>query len=140
MAVEDDSYPRLDTIGQLLHIISTYPKLARDASAALIDLGDAIREVASAGEIKEMIAGTLSKDSAVRNAALQALQVSWLIQVIGPQLTSCSLWTLRTWITRKNCTLPLMIPTSRMPTLQLISGRAMDSTFQKHTFLPCSNI
>ena len=71
---EDDTYARLDTIKQLLQIISSHPKLARDAAAALIDLGDAIREVASEMEIREMIAGTLSKESNVRNAALQALQ------------------------------------------------------------------
>ncbi|ORX39844.1 regulation of translational elongation-related protein [Kockovaella imperatae] len=70
----DNSYPRLDTIKQLVQIINTYPKLGRDASASLVDLGDAIREVATEAEIKALIAGTLSKDSNVRNAALQALQ------------------------------------------------------------------
>ena len=78
-SVEDETYARLDTIKQLLQMISSHPKLARDASAALVDLGDAIREVASEAEIREMIAGTLSKDSNVRNAALQALQVSSIL-------------------------------------------------------------
>ncbi|WVF72242.1 hypothetical protein IAT40_007054 [Kwoniella sp. CBS 6097] len=71
---ENDAYPRLQTIRDLLHVIATYSKLSKDAASALADLGAAIRDVATSAEIKEMIAGTLSKDSNVRNAALQALQ------------------------------------------------------------------
>ncbi|WWC61174.1 uncharacterized protein I303_103754 [Kwoniella dejecticola CBS 10117] len=70
----NDAYPRLQTIRDLLHVIGTYSKLAKDAVSALADLGAAIKDVASTAEISEMIAGTLSKDSNVRNAALQALQ------------------------------------------------------------------
>ncbi|WWD10197.1 hypothetical protein V865_008331 [Kwoniella europaea PYCC6329] len=70
----NDAYPRLQTIRDLLHVIGTYSKLAKDAASALADLGAAIKDVATHAEISEMIAGTLSKDSNVRNAALQALQ------------------------------------------------------------------
>ena len=71
---EDDTYPRLPTVRQLVSVIQNHPKLARDASSALVDLAAAIKDVATPEEIKEMISGTLSKDSNVRNAALQALQ------------------------------------------------------------------
>ena len=71
---QDDAYPRLQTIRDLLAIITNHSKLAKDAAAALTDLGAAIKDVASEAEIQEMISGTLSKDSNVRNAALQALQ------------------------------------------------------------------
>jgi hypothetical protein len=64
----------LQTIRDLLHIIATYSKLAKDATSALVDLGASIKDVASLDETRELIAGTLSKDSNVRNAALQALQ------------------------------------------------------------------
>ena len=70
----DENYPRLDAIRLLIDIISTYPRLGKEAASALIDLGDAIKDVASPEESRQMIRGTLSKDSVVRNAALQALQ------------------------------------------------------------------
>jgi len=74
-AVQDDAYPRLKTIQDLLQIIAIHSKLAKDAASALTDLGAAIQDVATKAEIREMIAGTLSKDANVRNGALQALQV-----------------------------------------------------------------
>lgn len=72
----DDAYPRLETISHLQSIISRYPRLAKDGSAALVDLGAAIQDNAQSGEVKAMIAGTLSQDYNVRSASLQALQVS----------------------------------------------------------------
>ncbi|WWD15877.1 hypothetical protein CI109_100301 [Kwoniella shandongensis] len=71
---QNDAYPRLETIRDLTHVIANYSKLAKDAASALADIGAAIKDVATADEIREMIAGTLSKESNVRNAALQALQ------------------------------------------------------------------
>ena len=78
-AVHNDAFPRLETIQTLLHIIANHSKLAKDAASALTDLGAAIKDTATTTEISEIIAGTLSKDSNVRNAALQALQVLNLI-------------------------------------------------------------
>lgn len=74
--VQDTTYPRLQTIKDLRAIMSSHPRLTKDAGSALADLGAAIKDVATREEIREMIAGTLSKDSQVRNAALQAMQVS----------------------------------------------------------------
>ncbi|ODO11508.1 hypothetical protein I350_00288 [Cryptococcus amylolentus CBS 6273] len=70
----NDAYPRYDTIRALLHILTTYTKLSKDAASALSDLGAAIKDVATHDEIRALVAGTLSKESYVRNAALQALQ------------------------------------------------------------------
>ncbi len=78
-AVQNDAYPRLQTINDLLHVIANHSKLAKDAASALTDLGAAIKDVATAAEIHELIAGTLSKDANVRNGALQALQVGILL-------------------------------------------------------------
>lgn len=78
-SVGDEAYPVLQTIKDLTHIIATYPRLAKDGTSALVDLGAAIKDVAPPAEIRELVLGTLSKDSNVRNAALQALQV-------GPRL------------------------------------------------------
>jgi hypothetical protein len=71
----DDAYPRHASIKDLVQLIRTYPQLAKDASTALIDLGAALQDVVKPDEITEMIRGTLSRDSNVRNAVLQALQV-----------------------------------------------------------------
>ena len=79
LPVQDDAYPRLQTMRDLLHIIASHSKLAKDAASALADLGAAIKDVATADEIRQMIAGTLSKDSNVRNGALQALQVGFSV-------------------------------------------------------------
>lgn len=70
----DPAYPRLQTIKDLLQIITSHSRLAKDASAALTDLGAAIQDVATPEEISALIVGTLSADSGVRNSALQALQ------------------------------------------------------------------
>ncbi|EIW69657.1 hypothetical protein TREMEDRAFT_73934 [Tremella mesenterica DSM 1558] len=70
----DDAFPRLDTIQMLIDIIGTHSRLAKDASSALVDLGAAIKDVATLEESNRLIAGTLSKDANVRNAVLQALQ------------------------------------------------------------------
>lgn len=72
----DEAYPRLPTIEQLQTVISRYQRLAKDASAALVDLGAAIQDNAQPEVVQAIIAGTLSADYNVRNASLQALQVS----------------------------------------------------------------
>lgn len=74
MIVTDPNYPRLETIRDLLRVITDYPRLAKDAMQALVDLGDAIKHVASVEEVQGLIMGTLSKDMNVRKAALEALQ------------------------------------------------------------------
>lgn len=72
--VSDQNYPRLETIRDLLRMITAYPRLGKEAAQSLIDLGDAIKDVASVTEVQGLVAGTLSKDLTVRKAALEALQ------------------------------------------------------------------
>ncbi|KAK4684697.1 hypothetical protein P7C73_g5471, partial [Tremellales sp. Uapishka_1] len=71
---QDDTYPRMQTIKDLLLIINNYSKLSKDAASALTDLGAAIKDVADAAEIQQLVAGTLAQESNVRGSALQALQ------------------------------------------------------------------
>ena len=61
----------------MIQLISTQPSLRKAAASALIDLGEALKDNASPAEIDALIKGTLSQEVVVRNAALQALQVSW---------------------------------------------------------------
>ena len=60
--VSDGNYPRLETIRDLFRVITDYPRLAKDAMQALVDLGDAIKDVASVDEVQGLIVGTLSRD------------------------------------------------------------------------------
>ena len=77
LPVSDTAFPRLSTITDLLQLIATQPSLRKAAASALIDLGEALKDNASPAEIDALIKGTLSQEVVVRNAALQALQVSF---------------------------------------------------------------
>jgi hypothetical protein len=82
VSVQDDAYPRLQTIKDLLQIIAAYSKLSKEAASALTDLSAAIKDVASQAEFQQLILGTLSAESNVRGSALQALQVSRTLSVL----------------------------------------------------------
>lgn len=62
-------------MNHLLHIIRQQPKLSKEASSALIDLGEAIQSSASPDELAVLLRGTLTQEVYVRNSCLQALQV-----------------------------------------------------------------
>ena len=59
----------------LLHVIRNQPKLAKEASSALVELGQAIHSNATREEIDVLLEGSLSQEVYVRNACLQTLQV-----------------------------------------------------------------
>jgi hypothetical protein len=59
----------------LLHIIRQQPKLTKEASSTLIDLGEAIHATATRQEIDVLIAGTLLQEAYARNSCLQTIQV-----------------------------------------------------------------
>lgn len=63
----------------LLYVIKHQPKLAKDASTALIDLGQAIYLTATRDEIAVLLGGTLMQEVYVRNSCLQTLQVCFLV-------------------------------------------------------------
>ncbi|KAG5638049.1 hypothetical protein H0H81_002083 [Sphagnurus paluster] len=68
------AYPRVQTIEKLLHVIRQQPKLSKDASSALIDLGEAIQATGSEKELAVLLKGTLMQEVYLRNSCLQALQ------------------------------------------------------------------
>ncbi|KAJ7623265.1 armadillo-type protein [Roridomyces roridus] len=70
----DTAYPRKQTMQLLLHIIRQQPKLSKEASSTLVDLGEAAHSNASRDEIDVLLIGTLMQEVYVRNSCLQALQ------------------------------------------------------------------
>jgi hypothetical protein len=53
----------------------TQPKLSKESSSALIDLGEAISQNATSEETTLLLDSTLVQEAYARNASLQALQV-----------------------------------------------------------------
>ncbi|THU98405.1 ARM repeat-containing protein [Dendrothele bispora CBS 962.96] len=70
----DMAFPRLPTMEILIHIVRQQPKLSKEASSTLIELGEAIQASAQRAEIDTLIRGTLFQEVYVRNSCLQALQ------------------------------------------------------------------
>jgi len=60
----------------VLHVIRHQPRLSKEASSVLIDLGEAVQSNATRDEVDVLIDGTLLQEVYVRNACLQAIQVS----------------------------------------------------------------
>lgn len=63
----------------LLNIVKHQPKLSKEASSALIDLGEAIHATATREETAVLLNGTLLQEVYVRNSCLQTLQVCFAI-------------------------------------------------------------
>lgn len=59
----------------LIHVIRQQPRLAKDASSALIDIGQAIHSNVTPEETSALLRGTLMQEVYVRTSCLQALQV-----------------------------------------------------------------
>ena len=74
----DRAFPRLELSQALVHAIGRYSKLSKVAASSLIGLGQAIHPTATPAELNVFIQATLSQETYVRNACLQALQVSYL--------------------------------------------------------------
>ncbi|GLB43526.1 putative ARM repeat-containing protein [Lyophyllum shimeji] len=68
------AFPRVQTMEMLLHVIRQQPKLSKDASSALVDLGEAIHASVSPAELSVLVEGTLMQEVYVRNSCLQTLQ------------------------------------------------------------------
>ena len=73
-------FPRKKTMAILLHVIRNQPKLTKEASSALIDIGEAMHTNATREEINVLIEGALLQEAYARNACLQAIQVGELIK------------------------------------------------------------
>ncbi|KAF5368138.1 hypothetical protein D9615_010210 [Tricholomella constricta] len=63
-----------DAIEKLLHVIRQQPKLSKDVSSTLVDLGEAIQASASQEELSVLFRGTLMQEVYVRNSCLQTLR------------------------------------------------------------------
>jgi hypothetical protein len=74
-SVSNPAFPRLQTIENLLHTIRQQPKLSKEASSALVDIGEAVQANVSPTELTALLRGTLMQEVYVRNSCLQALQV-----------------------------------------------------------------
>lgn len=71
----DQKYPRLETLSNLLQIVRKHPTLGKDASSALIAVGEAIHRNVTPEEIDVLIKSTLVSETYARSSALQCLQV-----------------------------------------------------------------
>ncbi|KIJ11894.1 hypothetical protein PAXINDRAFT_157123 [Paxillus involutus ATCC 200175] len=70
----DVKFPRKAAIEHVLHVVRHQPRLSKEASSVLIDLGEAIQASATRDEVGVLIDGTLFQETHVRNSCLQALQ------------------------------------------------------------------
>jgi len=59
----------------LIHVIRQQPRLAKDASSALVDIGQVIHPNVTPEENSVLLRGTLMQEVYVRTSCLQALQV-----------------------------------------------------------------
>lgn len=75
LSVSEQAYPRRRTCEDLLHVIKSQPKLAKDAASTLIEIGQSMQSTATPDEIQALLRGTLQQEVYVRNACLQTLQV-----------------------------------------------------------------
>ncbi len=72
------SFPRKQVTEDLLYVIRQQPKLAKDASSALIAIGQAIHENVDHEELLVLLRGTLLQEVYARTSCLQTLQVKEL--------------------------------------------------------------
>ncbi|KAI5991791.1 armadillo-type protein [Pisolithus marmoratus] len=68
------NFPRKAAMEHLIHVIKLQPRLSKEASSVLVDLGEAIQATATYAEISVLIQGTLNQETHVRNSCLQAIQ------------------------------------------------------------------
>ncbi|KAN0062681.1 translational activator of GCN4 [Thecaphora frezii] len=73
-ACEDVRFPRSSFIDSLVHIVAKHSQIAKDAVAALRDLGEAIRTSTLPHELQKLLDNTMVDEVYVRNGCLQALQ------------------------------------------------------------------
>ncbi|GAA5985182.1 hypothetical protein JCM5350_004261 [Sporobolomyces pararoseus] len=94
----DTAFPRLLMIGDLFATLVGYPSLSRTASTAISDLGESIKDNATAEEIAALLDGALTEEAFVRLAALQALQPLDLTELEFP----ANLWVLAHDVDERN--------------------------------------
>ncbi|PWN50148.1 ARM repeat-containing protein [Violaceomyces palustris] len=73
-ACEDVRFPRASFIDNLVIIVARHTQLAKDAVAALRDLGEAIKTSTLPNELYKLLSNTMADEVYVRSGCLQALQ------------------------------------------------------------------
>lgn len=71
----ETAYPRLSMITDLIGALTTYPTLSRTATAALLELCEAMKLSATESETEVLLTKMLAEEVHVRFACLQAIQV-----------------------------------------------------------------
>ncbi|RXW23690.1 hypothetical protein EST38_g2167 [Candolleomyces aberdarensis] len=70
----DVALPRLETLKVLVQVVRTQLRLNKEASSAIIELGEAIQVGVTRQEVNVLLKATLSQETHARNAFLQTLQ------------------------------------------------------------------
>ncbi|KAL4068779.1 armadillo-type protein, partial [Scleroderma yunnanense] len=70
----DTNFPRKATMEHVVHVIRLQPRLSKEASSVLVDLGETVQATATRDEISVLVCGTLSQETHVRSSCLQAIQ------------------------------------------------------------------
>ncbi|KAF8627766.1 hypothetical protein AX17_006131 [Amanita inopinata Kibby_2008] len=70
----DITYPRVQVMEDLLYALRSQPGLSKDASSALIDMGEAVSATATRDDSGVLLRGLLVQEPHARNACLQTLQ------------------------------------------------------------------
>ncbi|EIN06629.1 ARM repeat-containing protein [Punctularia strigosozonata HHB-11173 SS5] len=70
----DITFPRYEVMRALIHVIQQQPRLGKDASSVLVDVGQAIHGTAVAYETNLLLATTLAQEAYLRHSALLTLQ------------------------------------------------------------------
>lgn len=73
--VSNLAFPRSQIMESLIHVIKQQPKLAKEASSSLVDIGQAIHGNVTADELNTLFGGTLVQEIYARTSCLQTLQV-----------------------------------------------------------------
>lgn len=74
-SVSSAAFPRKPIMESLIHVIRQQPRLAKDASSTLVDIGQVIHPNVTPEENSVLLRGTLMQEVYVRTSCLQALQV-----------------------------------------------------------------
>jgi len=73
--VSSSAFPRTSSISNLIYVVKQQPKLRKEASSALVGLGEAVSPNLTSADIDAFLEGTLSQESHARSSCLQAIQV-----------------------------------------------------------------
>ena len=75
LLVSDLEFLRKATMEYVIHVIRLQPRLSKEASSVLVDLGETVQANATHNEISVLVQGSLSQETHVRSSCLQAIQV-----------------------------------------------------------------